>query len=77
MTTPRRKAASLWSCGKCRREVRMEPGSDMLDRPCSVSGCSGRLRYRGGCFVEEGTVEFKVISNYYLVDEYRRQNKKL
>lgn len=54
----------------------MEPGSDMLDRPCSVSGCSGRLRYRGGCFVEEGTVEFKVISNYYLVDEYRRQNKK-
>jgi len=47
----------------------------MLGRPCSVPQCSGTLKYRGGCFVYEGTVEFKVIPNYYLVGEYLRQNK--
>lgn len=48
----------------------------MLDRPCAKSGCQGKLQYANGVFVYEHQVEFKVISNYYLVGEYIRQNKK-
>ena len=72
----RYKAASLWSCDKCRHEVRTQPGMDMLGRPCGVAICSGgKLTYRGGCFVDEDSLEFNAISDYYLVGVRLRQNK--
>jgi len=76
MTTPRYKAASLWFCDKCRHEVRTQPGMEMLGRRCGVSICiGGKLTYRGGCFVGEGSVEFSAISDYYLVGVRLRENK--
>jgi hypothetical protein len=75
MTDQPRKAGSLWKCGICKKPVITQPGNEMLGRPCSKPHCQGKLEYHNGVFVYEGSIEFKVISDYYLVGRYIRQDK--